>query len=97
MSGTEGEEEEIIIPNPPKKVLGIFPATKDAHLWRRKWSTWLAGVAIVLDNAAVYFIAAPPEWKAGFPQAYGFALLAIGMIVKGVIPLATSIQQKASK
>lgn len=78
-------------------VLGIFPATKDAHLVWRKWSTWLAYAAIALDGAAVFFMAAPPEWKAAFPPTLGFYLLTAGMILKGLIPLATSIQQKAPR
>lgn len=80
----------------PKTILGM-PATKDAHLVLWKWSTWLTGIAIVLDNAAIYFIAAPPEWKAGFPASVGYALLLIGMVSKGLIPLATSIQQKVKQ
>lgn len=80
---------------PKETVLGIFPATKDAHLVWRKWSTWMAYAAIALDGAAVYFIAAPAEWKAAFPPALGFYLLTAGMVLKGLIPLATSIQQKA--
>ncbi len=84
-------------PPPVEKILGIFPATKDAHLVWRKWSTWLAYAAIALDGAAVYFIAAPPEWKAAFPPTFGFYLLTAGMILKGLIPLATSIQQKAPR
>ncbi len=62
--------------------------------WWRKWSTWLAYVAIALDGSAVYFIAAPEEWKAAFPASFGFYLLTAGMILKGLIPLATSIRQK---
>lgn len=80
--------------NQPKTILGM-PATKDAHLWRRKWSTWLAGAAIALDAAAAYFVAAPVEWRTAFPPGTGLTLLLIGMGIKGLIPLATSIQQKA--
>lgn len=77
------------------KLLGL-PKTADAHLWRQKWSTWLAGAAIALDNAAIYFIAAPPEWKAGFPVSVGFGLLGLGMVLKALIPLATSVRQRAN-
>ena len=82
-------------PPPPQRILGIFTATKDARYWRRKWSTWLAAAAIALDGAAAYFIAAPDEWRAALPASAGMVLLAAGMVLKALIPLATSIQQKA--
>lgn len=80
-------------PPPEKKVLGIFPATADASQWRRKWSTKLAGVAVMLDAAALAFMAGPEEWRAAFPASVGVALLVVSMLAKGLIPIATSIQQ----
>ncbi len=76
------------------KLLG-FHKTADAHMWWRKWSTWLAGAAIAMDSAALYFVSAPPEWRAAFPPQFGFYLLTAGMVLKALIPLATSVRQKA--
>jgi hypothetical protein len=90
------EEEEVVVgspPPPPKKILGVFPATADARQWRRKWSTKLAGLAVMLDAAVLAFMAGPEEWRAGFPIWAGVGLLVLSMAVKALIPLATSIQQ----
>ena len=87
------EEEEIIVPLPPKKVLGLTLAV-DAQHWARKWSTWLAMAALAFDGAGLTFMAAPGEWRAAFPASAGVALLIIGMAAKALIPVATSIQQQ---
>lgn len=93
------EEEEIIVPlpkppppPPPAKLLG-FAKTADPLPWWRKWSTKLAAIALSLDAAALAFVAGPPEWRAGFPVAFGVGLLVASMVVKGLIPFATSIRQ----
>ena len=91
---TKGEEEEIILPLPPKKVLGV-PLTPDAQHWARKWSTHLAALSLSLKGATVAFIAGPPEWRAGFPVWAGVALLFAAMAVEALIPVATSIQQRS--
>lgn len=79
-------------PPPVEKVLGMVK-TADPMKWWRKWSTKLAGLAVVLDGVALAFMAGPPEWRAGFPASYGVGLLVASMIVKGLIPLATSVKQ----
>lgn len=68
--------------------------TRDARLWHRKWSTWLAFAGLALDGAAAYFISAPEEWRLGFPPTAGLILLSLGMTLKALIPVATSIQQR---
>lgn len=68
--------------------------TRDARYVWRKWSTWLALFGLAFDAAAATFIAAPDEWKTDFPSWLGLALLGIGMTLKALIPIATSIQQE---
>ena len=96
------EEEEIIQklppdppppPPPPRKLLGR-ELTPDAGRWASKWSTQLAVLALGLDAVVAAFIAGPPEWRAGFPVAAGVGLLILSMVAKGLIPLATSLQQR---
>ena len=90
------EEEEIIVPLPPPKrpkLLGL-PTTADAHLWARKWSTWLAMADLSLKSAGAAFVMGPAEWRAGFPAYLGVALLIASMLVSALTPAATSIQQK---
>ena len=82
-------------PPPPRQTLLGLPRTSDSHLWARKWSTWLAVAGLMLDSAAGYFLIAPPEWRSGFPVGWGVGMLVAGMACKALIPLATSIQQKA--
>lgn len=60
----------------------------------KRISTWLAGASLALNAAALYFVAAPPEWKAGFPAWAGFAMLAAGMACAAAVPVATSFKQK---
>lgn len=91
------EEEENNASQPPKKILGILPATPDAHLWKRKMSTWLAAASLSLKAATLVFVAGPSEWRAGFPVWAGVALLVSAMVIEALIPLATSVQQKAPK
>lgn len=69
--------------------------TRDAACWFRKWSTGLAALSLVLDAVVLGFIAGPPEWRAGFPVSFGVGILIASMAVKGLIPLATSVQQKS--
>ena len=83
-----------------RKVLGIFPATADAHLWWRKLSTWLAAMAALIGaycGASLAAYAITPEEARAAVSAAELAWYARGaMISAGItalIPLATSIQQ----
>jgi hypothetical protein len=70
---TKGEEAEIIIPNPPKKVFG-FPLVPDAHNWRRWWSMrWLIAGAIA-EALPLAWQRLPAEWIAPMPEWLKLAL-----------------------
>jgi hypothetical protein len=69
--------------------------TPDAHLWRRKWSTWLGVIAASAGGGLGAYAIAPeraqglvPDWALGILMA-----LAIG--AGALIPLATSLAQKS--
>lgn len=84
-------------PPPEKKVLGIFPATKDAHLRWHKWSTWLA-LASASASAGLGAYAILPGRVQGLMPDWALATLGgIAIVAALLIPLATSIQQKAHK
>lgn len=68
--------------------------TPDAHLWWRKWSTWLAlGSASATAGLGAYAILPDrvqglmPDWALG-------ALGAIAIVSALLIPVATSLSQK---
>lgn len=63
------------------------------RLWWKRVSTILTIVAAGAQAAGVFFIAAPPEWKDGFPAVFGFVLLGIGMGATALVPVATSFKQ----
>lgn len=97
------EEEEIVVQPPPKKILGI-PVMPDARHVLRKASTWLALAATAVGgycgaSLAAYALA-PEEARAAITAAE-LAWLARGsMIAAGItalIPIATSIRQRAPK
>ena len=76
-------------------VLGIFPATKDAHLRWRKWSSWLA-LASASASAGLAAYAVLPDRVQGLMPDWALGTLGgIAIIAALLIPLATSIQQKA--
>lgn len=101
-------EEETLPPSPPpppprQKLLGLERAP-DAHLWARKWSTWLAAAAALLGaycggNLAAFALA--PEKAQAAISAAELAWYARGtMISAGIaalVPLATSIRQNGLK
>lgn len=57
-------------------------------------STVLSMISSGCTAAALYFIAAPPEWRGGFPAVYGFALMGLGLAANLLTPFATSFKQK---
>ncbi len=61
--------------------------------WTRRLSTLLSVISTSSQAAGLYFIAAPPEWKDGFPAVFGFALLGAGMLATALVPVATSFLQ----
>lgn len=67
------------------------------RLWHRRASTVVSAVAAGAQLAGVYFIAAPPEWKDGFPAAAGFVMLGVGLAATALVPLATSFNQSSHK
>jgi len=67
--------------------------TSDAHLWRRKASTWLAGIAASCAAGAGAFLVMPPEWKALFPDWLAIGFVVVGVVSAALVPLATSISQ----
>lgn len=76
-------------------VLGIFPATKDARLWRRKWSTWLALASASASAGLGAFAILPERVQVLMPDWALGTLGGIAIAAALLIPLATSIQQKA--
>lgn len=90
------EEEEVIIQS-SSKVLGLFPATADAHLRWRKASTWLALASASASAGLGAYAILPARVQELMPE---WALLLMGgvAVVSAVlIPLATSIQQQGLK
>lgn len=95
-----GEEEEIILPLPPKKVLGI-PVMPDAKHVMRKASTWLALAATAIGaycGASLAAYAMAPDAARAAITAAELAWYARGAMVSAgitaLIPIATSIRQK---
>lgn len=77
-------------------VLGIFPATKDAHLRWRKWSTWLAMASASASAGLAAFAILPGRVQGLVPDWALAALGGIAIVSAILIPLATSIQQKGA-
>lgn len=102
---TRGEEEEIIIPIPPKKLFGV-PLVADSKQWRRWWSLrWMAlslalqSVSELLSAATVQardgWVLLPSAWVASLP-AYLPQVLGLSAIAALVLAgLARCIQQRA--
>ena len=65
----------------------------DWNGWLKRLSTLLTGLSAGFQAAGLYFIAAPPEWKDGFPAVFGFAMLGAGIATNLLIPIATSFRQ----
>lgn len=87
----------------PRKVLGV-PLTSDAGLVLRKASTWLAlaatGLGLYCGASLGAYALAPAEAKAAFSVAELVWYTRGSMLAAGItalIPLATSIRQKAPK
>ncbi len=102
----KGEEEEIIIPLPPKKVLG-FALVPDAVSWRRWLSLRWMAVSAVLQAVSEFLTAVvtpardgwaflPQAWADSLPgwlpQAFGLAAI-VALAGAG---LARFIQQQAT-
>lgn len=84
-------------PAAPRKVLGVFPATADAHLRWRKWSSWLALSSASASAGLAAYAIMPARAQALVPD-WALAMNAgIAIVSAMLIPLATSIQQKAPK
>lgn len=90
------EEEENNASQPPKKILGL-PATADAHLWKRKASTWLAVASASASAGLGAYAIMPARVQALMPDWALGALGGIAILAALLIPLATSVQQKAPK
>jgi hypothetical protein len=84
-----------IITPPPKKVLGI-PVTADAGLVWRKWSTWLVGIA-GLSTAALATYSAWPQRLQEITPDWALGSLGVLQLAYVLVPLATSIRQRAPK
>lgn len=84
-------------PPPPQKVLGVFTPTKDAHLRWHKWSTWLALASASASAGLGAYAILPARVQSLMPDWALATLGAIAIVAALLIPLATSIQQKAPK
>jgi hypothetical protein len=91
------EEETLPPPPPPKKILGVLPATADAHLWKRKVSTWLAVASASASAGLGAYAIMPARVQAMMPDWALGALGGIAIVAALLIPLATSVQQRATK
>lgn len=71
--------------------------TPDAHLWAKKWSTWLAIASASLTAGAVAFAAMPAAWQAEFPAGLGGYLAMAAVACAMLVPVATSVSQQKLK
>ena len=80
-----------------RKVLGIFPATDDAHLRWRKASTWCALVS-ASASAGLGAYAILPARVQGLMPDWALGLLgALAILSALLVPVATSVQQQGMK
>jgi hypothetical protein len=89
---TEGEEEEVIIKTPPKKVLG-FALTSDPLKWWKKWSTWCGWVAAGCAGSLGFYALAPARAQALVPDAALVTVMVLGMLSGFAVAVATKIRQ----
>jgi len=88
-------------PSPPKasapvrKVLGIFPATPDAHLRWHKWSSWLALSSASASAGLAAYAIMPARVQELVPDWTLAMNAGVAIVSAMLIPLATSIRQKA--
>ena len=74
------------------KLLGV-QKTADAHIWRQKWSTWLA-LASASATAGLGAYAIMPERVQSIMPDWAIGTLGgIAILSALLIPLATSVQQ----
>ena len=94
---SEEEENNAQQPPPPPpvrpKLLGL-PTTQDAHLWARKWSTWLAVSSAMATSSLAAYAVMPGRVQTLIPDWPLVALGAIALVSALLVPLATSIQQR---
>jgi hypothetical protein len=67
--------------------------TSDAHLWARKWSTWLAVVAASAAAALGAYAVFPERVQGLMPDWLLATLGAISIVSALLIPVATSLSQ----
>lgn len=90
------DEEEIIVqppPPPPRPKLLGMARTADAHLWARKWSTWLALASASSTAGLAAYAVLPARAQGLIPDSVLLALGTIAIASALLVPLATSIQQ----
>ena len=85
------EEEEIVI-QPPKKVLG-FVLTADPMKWWRKWSTWCGWLAAGCVGSLGFYAMAPARAQALVPDSALVVVMVIGMRSGFAVAVATKIRQ----
>lgn len=69
--------------------------TSDAKLWHRKWSTWLGAIAASAGGGLGAYAIAPERAQALVPDWALAILMALAIGAGALIPLATSLSQKA--
>ena len=67
--------------------------TADAHLWAKKWSTWLALASASAGAALAAYAALPARAQEMVPAWALGSLSAVAIICALLIPLATSLSQ----
>ncbi len=78
------------------KLLGL-QKTADAHMWRQKWSTWLA-LASASATAGLGAYAILPERVQSIMPDWAIGTLGgIAILSALLIPLATSIKQQVKQ
>lgn len=74
------------------KKVGLKP-TSDAHLWLKKWSTWLALASASAMGALGTYALMPQRVQDLIPDWALLALGAIALVSALLVPVATSLSQ----
>ncbi len=85
------EEEEIVI-QPPKKVLGLTLTADPLPSWR-KWSTWCGWVAAGCVGAFGFYALSPERAQNAVPDAVLITIMVLGMGSGFAVAVATKIRQ----
>lgn len=69
--------------------------SNDAHLWAKKWSTWLALFGSCAGTGLATYAGLPPQAQATVPTWALTVLSGVAIFCTLLVPLATSLSQAA--